>query len=117
MAKIYHKLSDIISDIKVYESKLRHVVFSTKEYNEIKQYINSLKALRKKLIKQNAGNAAFFHKGIPPIRKFSKKQQVLDALYKEKHEMLLRHDRELYELDSKIKLTKQSKDYVKRGSI
>ena len=117
MQKDYYKISEIDCDIKCYQAKLRFLKSSTQEYREVKEYINQLKARKKELIKKNSGNPAFFHHGIPPLQNISKKQKVLDELYQEKHEMKLRHDKEISELNDTIKLTKQSKDYVKRGSI
>jgi len=117
MEKDYYKRSEIDNDIKCYQAKLRSLQPSTREYGEVKEFICGLKERKKDLIKKNSNNPAFFHNGIPPLKNISKKQKVLDELYREKHEMKLRHDKEISELNDKIKLTKQSKDYVKRGSI
>ena len=98
MLKEYYKLKDIQEDIWHYEAKLRSLRKDSSEYQDVLSFLNGLRVRKKAAIRKNAGNPEFFHNGIPPLKKQSKKQQKLSAIDRSIKEMRLRHEKELSSL-------------------
>lgn len=109
MLKEYYKLKDIKADILTYKKSLRGYAQGSAEYKQIEVELNRLKDLKERLKKQNSGNPAFFHNGIPPMpKKFSVKQKLLNELYQELKEEGIRHARATESIQFRIKEVKKS---------
>ena len=99
MQKEYYKLKDINEDIWAYKSKLRSLDPKSEMFRTYQDFLSGLKLRKKVLIKKNAGNASFFHSGIPPhLPKLSKKQIALNSIDKQIRQLKLRHEQELSDL-------------------
>lgn len=99
MQKEYYKLKDINEDIWAYKSKLRSLDPKSEMFRTYQGFLSGLKLRKKVLIKKHAGNASFFHNGIPPhLPKLSKKQMALNSIDQEIREENLRHENKLSEL-------------------
>jgi len=107
MKKEYYKLKDINADILIYKKSLRWYPKGSNEYTQFEKELNRLIARKEKLKRENAGNPAFFHNGIPPYNADSRnarKQRKINELYQEKDLLLKKAE----EVDQLIKTAKRT---------
>jgi len=107
MKKEYYKLKDINADILIYKKSLRWYPKGSNEYTQFEKELNRLIARKEKLKRENAGNPAFFHNGIPPHKPDSRnarKQRKINELYQERDLYLKKAD----EVEQSIKAVKKT---------
>lgn len=107
MKKEYYKLKDINADILSYKKSLRWYPKGSDEYTQFEKELNRLIARKEKLKRENAGNPAFFHNGIPPHKpdpRNARKQRKINELYQERDLYLKKVD----EVEQSIKAVKKT---------
>lgn len=107
MKKEYYKLKDINADILSYKKSLRWYPKGSDEYTQFEKELNRLIARKEKFKRENAGNPAFFHNGIPPHKpdpRNARKQRKINELYQERDLYLKKVD----EVEQSIKAVKKT---------